>query len=725
MHPGKWAGRLAAACAVAGRAISGGAFRAGAVPLLKMLPILAGGSALLSRFTGLSPAGNAIFLLLIAAGAAVRLALLDTIPYGLNQDEASVGYDAWAVAEYGIDRHGYRYPIHFVAWGSGQSALYHYLAIPFIKVMGLSVLSFRLPMALLGVAILPALYDVGRSLGGRRCGLIVLFAGAICPWHIMMSRWGLESNLFPVLALFSFALLLRGLRGSSVSSSSSLSPPSSRWLLLPAFLLLSLCLYAYAVAYVFVPLFMLGVLAYGIRRGLVDFRIWGIALAAMAVVAIPIGWFVLINLLDWQAITTPLFSIPKYSGIPRFTTEALFFSPDAPAQLLMNGKRLLEILVSGYDGLKFNAIPAYGFFYRGGFILCLLGAGLMAYDLVKGQCAAHNWLALLWLAAALLTALLLTPPNINRVNIIFFPLVIVAAYGLFRLLTAASTHGWRQRLLRAGGAALTIYLAVSFVAFTAAYLGDPPRHRFFKPPSYAAALRHLTEYADANETVYLTGAVLYVYPLFYSRTDPYTYQDTVDIVQQKVPFQQVRAFGRYRFGIDENARRDGNAFLATQSEKVDFSPYHFRTFNFGEYRAIYRKQYDLERVTLKTYGGAELQRVLAAEPVARADFNIYHDRDRNRLLYVREPCVPPEDLAVPFFLHLSPVNAADLPEHRQQYGFDNRDFVFPQQLGVVLSDGCIVDLALPDYAISYIRTGQYRPENHLRLWEAEFPLRGK
>lgn len=705
-----------------------------------MLPILAGGSALLSRFTGLSPAGNAVFLLLIAAGAAVRLALLGAVPYGLNQDEASIGYDAWAVAEYGIDRHGYRYPIHFVAWGSGQSALYHYLAIPFIKVMGLSVLSFRLPMALLGVAILPALYDVGRSLGGRRCGLIVLFAGTICPWHIMMSRWGLESNLFPVLALFSFALLLRGLRGSSVSSPSSLSSPSSRWLLLPAFLLLSLCLYAYAVAYVFVPLFMLGVLAYGIRRGLVDFRIWGIALAAMAVVAIPIGWFVLINLLDWQAIATPLFSIPKYSGIPRFTTEALFFRQDAPAQLLMNGKRLLEILVSGYDGPKFNAIPAYGFFYRGGFILCLFGAGLMAYDLLKRRCAAHNWLALLWLAAALLTALLLTPPNINRVNIIFFPLVIVAAYGLFRIFAvAASAYGWRRRLLQAGGVALTVYLAVSFAAFTATYLGDPSRLiSSFKPPSYAAALRHLTEYADANETVYLTGAVLYVYPLFYSRTDPYTYLDTVDIVQQKVQFQQVRAFGRYRFGIDENARRDGNAFLAKQSEKVDFSPYHFRTFNFGEYLAIYRKQYDLERATLKSYGGAELQRVLAAEPAARADFSIYHDRDRNRLLYVREPCASPEDLAVPFFLHLLPVNAADLPEYRQQYGFDNLDFVFAQQygfdnrdfeftwqLGAVLSDGCIVDLALPDYPISYIRTGQYRPENHLRLWEAEFPLRGK
>lgn len=710
MNTGKRAGQPAAA-GIAGRRNT---FQAGAAVLLRML---AGGSALLSRFTGGSPAENAVFLLLVAVGATVRLYLLGAIPYGLNVDEASSGYDAWALSEYGIDRHGYRYPVHFVAWGGGLNAAYAYLTIPFIELMGLNILSVRLPMALLGVAILPAMYDIGRSMGGRRCALVFLFAAAICPWHIMMSRWSFETNLFPTLALFGFALLLRGLRDGS--------SPSSRWLLLPAFLLLSLCLYAYALAYVFVPIFMLGVLAYGIRRGLVDYKRWGIALGAMAVAAIPIGWFLLINLCDWEAVTTPLFSIPKYSGIPRYTTQSLFFSPDALTQLLMNGKVLLEILVRGHGDLEYNAIPGYGFFYRGGFILCLFGAGLMARDLAKGQCAAHNWLALLWLAAGLLTAPL-TPPNINRVNIIFFPLVIGGAYGLFRIFAAAaSSYGWRRRLLRGGAVALTAYLALSFAAFTATYFGEPRPHFLFSPPSYAAALRHLTEYADANEIVYLTRTELYIFALFYNRTDPYTYLDTVEIVEQKVDFQKVRAFGRYRFGIDENARRNGSAFLAAQQEAADFSPYRFSIFNFGEYSAIYRKPDDREQVTSRhLYGGVELQRILAAEPAARSDFSIYHDRDRRRLIYVREPCVP-ADLDALFFLHLLPADAEDLPEYSKRYGFENRDFEFASQPGAVMGDGCIVEKELPDYDIIIIRTGQYRPEDSLRLWEAEFPARGR
>ena len=725
---------------VAGR--GGKAFRAG-VGLLWRLP--AGGNGLLSRFTGGSLVENGVFLLLLAVGAAVRLALLGDIPHGLHIDEASTGYEAWALSEYGIDRHGYRYPVNLVAWGGGQSALYSYLAAPFTKLMGLSVLSVRLPMALLGLAVLPALYDIGRSLRGRRCGLVFLFAGAICPWHIMLSRWGLESNLFPMLALFGFALLLRGLRGASSSSSLSSSSSSSltsstSWLLLPALALLSLCLYAYATAYFFVPLFMVGVLAYGIRRGLAagnrfDGLRWAIALAAMAVVAIPIVWFLLTNLLDWSAVTTPLFSIPKYSGIPRYTTKFLLFSPDIIAQLLTNGELLLEILVKGQDRLVFanyDAIPGYGWFYRGGFVLSLFGAVWMAWDLVKRPGAAPNWLALLWLAAALLTALLITPPIIHRVNIVFFPLVSVAAYGLFRLCTATPAYRWQRRLLRGGAIVVTAYLALSFAAFTAAYFGEYQPHPIkFKPLSYAEAFQHITEYAPERETVYLTETVLYIIPLFYSRTDPYTYLDTVDFATQAAELQPVRAFGKYRFGIDAAARRNGSAFLATRWETAGFAPHQFSVFNFGEYSAIYRQPQNRERITLEVYldqqGDAELRRILDAAPAARAaesDFSIYHDRDRNRLIYVQKPCVL-SDLDAPFFLHLYPSNAAELPEQRQQYGFDNWDFRFAEQTGNVLGDGCIVVRELPDYDISSVRTGQYRPGEPRRLWEIEFSLRGE
>ena len=197
----------------------------------------------------------ALFILLIAAGATVRLIYLGDLPAGLNQDEASTGYAAWAILEHGIDRHGYRNPVHLVSYGGGQNALYSYLSMPFIKLLGLTELSIRLTQALLGVVSLFVMYAVARMLAGRKFALFALFALAISPWHIMMSRWGLESNVLPAIVLLAFAFLIWGLR-------------SPRWII-PAFFLLALSLYAYRVAYMFVPLFVLGVLAYGMKRRLI------------------------------------------------------------------------------------------------------------------------------------------------------------------------------------------------------------------------------------------------------------------------------------------------------------------------------------------------------------------------------------------------------------------------------------------------------------------------
>ena len=277
---------------------------------------------------------NAIFLTLILVGAAVRLILLGDIPAGLNQDEAALGYDAWALLEYGIDRHGYHNPVHFVSWGSGQNALYGYFSMPFILAMGLNSVSIRLAQALLGVVSLFVMYAIGRRLIDGRFALFALFVLTISPWHVMMNRWGLESNLLPPLVLFSFSFLLRGLEHPRY--------------IIPAFFLLSLSLYAYGTAYFFVPIFTLGVLVYGMKHRYIDVRHWGVGLVVMIATAIPIGLFLAVNLFEWEAIETPLFSMPRYTGTPRYTTTAAFFSADFFSQLWQNGLLLSPLLVTGH-----------------------------------------------------------------------------------------------------------------------------------------------------------------------------------------------------------------------------------------------------------------------------------------------------------------------------------------------------------------------------------------
>ena len=73
-----------------------------------------------------------LLLAILLLGILVRVVGIAGAPRGFNQDEASAGYDAFAIAKYGIDRNGIHNPVHLIAWGSGQNAAYSWLCMPFI-----------------------------------------------------------------------------------------------------------------------------------------------------------------------------------------------------------------------------------------------------------------------------------------------------------------------------------------------------------------------------------------------------------------------------------------------------------------------------------------------------------------------------------------------------------------------------------------------------------------
>ena len=97
-------------------------------------------------------------------------------------------------------------------------------------------------------------------------------------------------------------------------------------------------------------------------------------------------------------------------------------------------------------------------------------------------------------------------------------------------------------------------------------------------------------------------------------------------------------------------------------------------------------------------------------------FQVYR-HDRHHLVYARASCTP-ADLQPRFFLHITPVDNADLPPGRRQYGFDNLDFRFTDA-GILLAGQCTASRQLPNYPIAAIRTGQY-VEGVGKLWEQEY-----
>ncbi len=107
-----------------------------------------------------------------------------------------------------------------------------------------------------------------------------------------------------------------------------------------------------------------------------------------------------------------------------------------------------------------------------------------------------------------------------------------------------------------------------------------------------------------------------------------------------------------------------------------------------------------------------------ARPVIRGAFDVYHDENANKLIYIKEGCSG-NDLAPRFFLHAAPVNNADLPRGRRPYAFDNLNFDF-DEYGFEAAGLCAAVRGLPDYAVAEIETGQWLPREDRKIWGGEF-----
>ncbi len=482
-----------------------------------------------------------IFLLIVLAGAIARLLYAGDIPGGLNQDEASIGYETYALLKEGIDRNGMFLPIHFIAWGSGQNALYAYLSMPFVFLFGLEVWTIRIVSLLFGLLAIFLMYRMGEKLFGSKQGAYVTaLLTAISPWQMMMSRWALESNIFPTLVLLAVFFLFKSFE-------------HSKWLY-GFTITLSLSLYAYGTAYFFVPVFVAGLVvlfmvlkAFPLRL-MIGNGVLGVLLA------VPIGLFLAVNRWGDSALNLGLFTIPKLT-VPRVERVSSAFGGSPGNEWLENFKAFMKMMASQSDGLLWNAAPSFGILYSITTPVIILGLVAGIAYLCKSISAAAmsrtkpsaeskrsispaRFVIALWLIAAVLMTFI-TDVNINRVNIVFYPVILLAAAGLIWL--AGKAKGVFAGALAA--------LIICFGAFLAYYFTD---YKDQISPMFYESFGEAIQYAsDATEgTVYVTDQVNmpYIYVLFYERIAPSEFLETVQYANPGAEFQWVQSFGRYVFG---------------------------------------------------------------------------------------------------------------------------------------------------------------------------------
>ncbi|NCB51780.1 MAG: hypothetical protein EOM54_07870 [Clostridia bacterium] len=474
--------------------------------------------------------------LLMLFAFALRLGLLGSLPFGLNQDEASAGYDAWALLNFGVDRCGNHFPVLLESWGSGQNALMSYLAMPFIALFGLSEASLRLVNALFGCAALVFFWLLARRMRGPAFGLCALFFLTICPWHIMASRWALESNLLPTFLLAGIYFTARA--------------REKEWSLLPAAVFFGLCLYSYGTAFFFLPPFLVFAVIW-LRKRLrpISFLI---SLGVFVIIALPISLCQVRNALGLPETVFLGLTLPALTETRQAATS--LFGGGGFSAALENFKNFLGILLKQTDGLPYNAAASGGLYYFFGLPLAAVGVAASFLRLREYPDEAPVLAALVF---SFLCAFFIDV-NVNRINMLWLPLVYFVSLGLYFVLCKLRKWG----IIPLAGILVSFFLFLS--SYTSDFGGDGSPYYY---PGLGEAIKYVAD-QDA-ESVFVTYYVNqpYIFALFYEQISPEDFINSVDYVNPNGAFRWVSSFGSYRFGYAENA--EGEYLILHRSEAVE------------------------------------------------------------------------------------------------------------------------------------------------------------
>ena len=483
---------------------------------------------------------NIVIFIIFLIGILVRTIGISSFPNGFNCDEASIGYEAYAVSNYGIDRNGNSWPVFLEAWGSGQNALYMYIIMPFVKIFGLTVFAVRLPMAIIGCISLFVMYRLLKECKNQKIAIIGLIFLCICPWHIMKSRYGMESNVFPDLALWATYIFIKGLKSQK-----------SIGIYISA-ILFGLCAYAYGTSYYFLPIFLISLLLILIKNKKINIVQSVIFLGIIFIISSPIILMLIINTFNLKEIKLGIFTIPRLEE-NRYEYLTVLSSKNVLETILTNFKESALMLFLQNDGFCANALSRYGIIYLFSIPITIIG---MINSFRKKEDI--NLIFNIWFIVSFIL-MFICEPNINRMNILYFPIIYYTIIGINEL---DENFKWARFIL------LFVYM-ISFVNFQIEYYNTDFTETF----TFVQGVENVIEYTQKIEAdkIYFEYSFKepYIYVLFYNKEDPNEFYITVKYKNGMKQFNSVMGFNNYIFSMPEKLDESQNDAYIIRKSKED------------------------------------------------------------------------------------------------------------------------------------------------------------
>lgn len=379
---------------------------------------------------------QAILIFLLALSTIARIYQYNTT-MGIDADEAMGGVNSWSLAHYGLDYfNNTSHPVYLYAWGSGMNILYPLLAAPFVKIFGLSIVVYRLPMILIGIISIYFLaFTMLKSQWSNWALIIYTAAFGLSTGLITTSRWAVESNLFPALMV------------TTVSLTILFTHFKRQWLFLMINLVLALSAYAYSNNWFFLAFLVLGWLVYSGFHQLASIRTIIVTLIGYLVIDWPLALFMYVNYICHHQINVLGLTITKMAT-SRGGSQFVFSNGGGVKAIFNNLPKTLDVLLAGNGGFLKSGLPNYGILPPLMLLAGLTGLILICWHLFDPLHA----LMVIMLMANLPTVLMIVPNN-THLNALTVPVLYLASYAF----TSIPTH-W----LKSGALTLIILIFTSF-----------------------------------------------------------------------------------------------------------------------------------------------------------------------------------------------------------------------------------------------------------------------
>lgn len=501
-----------------------------------------------------------IFFFILFVGIFVRVWDFGKIPAGFNQDEAFAAYESYSMANYGMDSAGKVNPCYFISWGSGMNVLESYLAIPFIKIFGLSVVSFRLPQLIMACVSLPAFFFLLKEIFTKKVAFIGFALLSIMPWHIMLSRWGLESNLAPAFLLLGLLFFIKGVK-------------NNKYFLLSA-LFYGLSLYAYATVWIVVPMMVASFIIYMVvTKKKVKTIYASLSIAILFLLALPLVLFLLVNKDIIPEIRTAFFTVPKL---------AVMRDGEVSIKNLFQPKSyfdLINLIFTQNDHAIWNTTETFGLFYKISTPFYILGLVTLVRDVFfrrKNHENRNKVFILIGLICSFVSALMISNTGVNRVNFLHMFIVVLIAIGIKELYV----------ILKCNKIVITTILSaftICFIWFSSYYFSsynDNSSYAF--RPQLGDAIKY-SESISNNGIVNVDNSIHYPYILFYNKVPTNDFVNTVRYTNYPAAFLNVDSFLNYKCGIDYENLNTSQIYIFPTDNYEKFSSENFTINTFGNF----------------------------------------------------------------------------------------------------------------------------------------------